>query len=280
MEKKTTPLISQGWVRALLFFIILIIANYAVYYFLFRGASDDGEEMFPVFPEITMIMGLIITASFITVVLVFIFCRLIDKIPIMESGLSFSAGGALSGFFLAASLVGTGSMILVFSGVLQWIDWKFDGKVLLTTILLMFFVALSEELAFRGYILRNLLQTFSRRPAIAIAAGAFVFMHAANPGMQVIPVINLLAGGILLGQCYAVKRNIWMPAGFHFAWNFLQGPVLGFRVSGLELASVLDQQLSGREWITGGEFGFEGSVIATMVLVAAIVIMEIRFGKL
>ncbi len=279
MENKTTPLIRQGWLRALLFFIILVVANFAVYYFLFSDIAGNGEEMFPIFPQISMILGLIVTASIVTVILVFVFCRLIDNIPLHELGLAFNAKAVLSGIFLAASLIGTGTTILVMTGVLQWENWNFDGNSFFTAMVLMLLVAFSEELAFRGYILGNLLQSFNRLQAIGLAAGAFALMHAANPGMQVVPVINLLLGGILLGQCYTFNRNIWMPAGFHFAWNFIQGPLLGFHVSGLGLASVLDQQSTGTEWMTGGEFGFEGSIIATIVLLVGVVILEIRHRK-
>ncbi len=274
MQQKTTPLIGQGWLRALLFFITLVLVNYALYYFLFSEVSD--EEMFPYVPGITMIMGLIVTAALVTVILVYIFCRVIDKIPIVQLGLAGDARGLLSGFFLAASLLGLGSMILVMSGILQWTDWNLDGQEFFTSIVFMVLIAFSEELSFRGYVLGNLLKSFSRPAAIALSACAFVIMHAANPEMHIIPVINLLLGGILLGQCYTVNRNIWMPAGFHFAWNFLQGPVLGFRVSGLELTSILDQQLTGRKWMTGGEFGLEGSVVATGLLLIGVVVLEIR----
>ena len=278
MSQKTTPLISQGWLRALLFFIALVLMNFALYFLLYRHAGD--ADMFPIIPGVTMIIGVIGMAAVLTIMLVFIFCRLIDKIRINEIGLQFVSRSALGGFFLAASLLGLGSMILAISKVLQWTDYNFNTGSFITSIVLMLLVAIGEELAFRGYILRNLMQSFSKPVAIIIGACSFAFMHGANPGMQPMPVINLLLGGVLLGQCYAIDRNIWMPIGFHFAWNFLQGPVLGFRVSGLELISILEQQLTGDQSITGGDFGFEGSFIATLVLLTGIIFMEIRSRKL
>jgi membrane protease YdiL (CAAX protease family) len=208
---------------------------------------------------------------------VFIFHKLIDRIPLKALGFDFHSRGAFSGFFLAAAMLGTGSMILLLTGHLQWVNYNNNWKELFNLFMLMMVIAISEELAFRGYILGNLLKSFSRKPAILLSAAGFVFMHIANPGMEVMPTINLMLGGILLGQCYAIDRNLWMPVLFHFGWNFMQGPILGFNVSGLQLDRMLEQELSDNVWMTGGEFGFEGSLVATVILIVAIGILELRF---
>ena len=279
MQEKTTPLVQQGWLRAVLFFIALVLANIALYYFLLQDRPRGYEERFPVFTALSLFEGMIIANSTVTLIIVFVFCKTVDRKPLAQLGLAWDTRGALAGFFLAGALIGTGSMILYATGNLQWINVTAYWTELFTMLMLMLLIAFSEELAFRGYILGNLLHSFSRWPAILLSAAGFVFMHAANPGMQVTAIINLFLGGILLGQCFMVNRNCWMPVAFHFAWNFLQGPVLGYKVSGIGLTSLLEQQLSGNEWVTGGPFGFEGSLVATLILIAAVFILEVRFTQ-
>lgn len=279
MKKKTTPLVQQGWLRALLFFIALVIANFALYHFLLQDQSRGYEERFSILPALSLFEGMIILGSITTVILVFVFCKVIDRKELVQLGLTSDTRGTLTGFFLAGALLGIASMILYAIGNLRWIDSNSNWKELFTMLVMMVLIAFSEELAFRGYILGNLLRSFSRWPAILFSAAGFVLMHAANPGMEVTAIINLLLGGIVLGQCFTINNNCWMPVAFHFAWNFFQGPVLGFRVSGIELTALLEQQLSGNEWMTGGEFGFEGSLVATMILISGVCILEWRFTQ-
>jgi membrane protease YdiL (CAAX protease family) len=279
LQKKRTPYIRQGWLRALLFFIFLVNALSVIYFFVFQQPADPDEELFPLLPAFTMTQGILIMAALLTMVIVFAFCKLIDRAPFSQLGLQRDARGALTGFFLAAALLGMGSMILFITDNLQWVNSNINWRELLVTLVLMSAIAFSEELAFRGYILGNLLKSFSRWPAILLSAAGFVVMHAANPGMHTMAIINLLLGGILLGQCFMINRNCWMPVFFHLGWNFLQGPVLGFKVSGLALSSVLEQQLSENKWMTGGDFGFEGSLIATGMLVTGVIVLEIHYMK-
>jgi hypothetical protein len=63
----------------------------------------------------------------------------------------------------------------------------------------------------------------------------------------------------------------------HLTWNLFQGPVLGFEVSGLQTPSMIGQQLSGPDLLTGGDVGLEGSILATIFLVVAIVVIHFQF---
>ena len=70
-----------------------------------------------------------------------------------------------------------------------------------------------------------------------------------------------LAGGMLLGTLYALTRSLWVTIGYHAAWNVVQGPLLGIPVSGYEMPAFLHATATGPDWLIGGEFGAEGSVI-------------------
>ncbi|HEX4850555.1 MAG TPA: CPBP family intramembrane glutamic endopeptidase, partial [Puia sp.] len=100
-----------------------------------------------------------------------------------------------------------------------------------------------------------------------------------NPGMNFIPLINIFLAGILLGMNYIFTRNLWFAFLLHFAWNFFEGPILGYKISGINLPTLLQMDLKGDLLLTGGEFGFEGSVINTGLTVIAILILYWVYEK-
>ncbi|HEY0160072.1 MAG TPA: CPBP family intramembrane glutamic endopeptidase [Thermoanaerobaculia bacterium] len=133
-----------------------------------------------------------------------------------------------------------------------------------------------EELLFRGYAFQKL---FAWRPRFAILFGAVLFaaLHLGNPSVTLLGIGNILLGGILLGLAYARYGRLWFPIGLHLAWNLMTGPVLGHEVSGYEGATTLLVEVgSGPWWLTGGDFGIEGSVWMTVAEVAGIVLLAPR----
>ena len=88
---------------------------------------------------------------------------------------------------------------------------------------------------------------------------------------------NVFLGGILLGLAYARFERLWFPIGLHTAWNVTIGPILGHEVSGYEsMRTVFVERGGGAPWITGGDFGLEGSVWLTAIAIVAIGLMNIR----
>jgi len=127
-------------------------------------------------------------------------------------------------------------------------------------------IAVSEELIFRGYVLKNLMKSFNKWIALLISAVLFSIVHSSNNGIPAIGFVNTFLGGLVLGVAYIITRSLWLPIFFHLSWNFIQGPILGFRVSGLTFESIMSIEIKGPAMITGGEYGFEGSVISTILL--------------
>jgi membrane protease YdiL (CAAX protease family) len=127
----------------------------------------------------------------------------------------------------------------------------------------MLLVSFAEELVFRGYVLNNLMQSVPKEAALFTSAILFAIFHSLNPNFNLIAFINIFIAGMLLGVNYIYTRNLWFAIFFHFTWNFFQGPILGFEVSGLSLPSLLDQNLRGSILLTGGEFGLEASWLTT-----------------
>lgn len=139
-------------------------------------------------------------------------------------------------------------------------------------------VVLLEELLFRGFVFQRMVDGIGRWPALVAMAALFALAHWGNPGMDgatlVWATIDTALGAILLGLAYLRTRRLALPIGIHFGWNWAQGSLLGFDVSGLDQAGWLLPELLGRpQWLTGGAFGPEASIFAVLVDAAAVVLM-------
>ena len=131
--------------------------------------------------------------------------------------------------------------------------------------------AIHEELLFRGYVFQKL-RKWRRGAAIVLTAAIFAALHGGNIGVSPIALSNVFLAGVLLALSYERYARLWFPIGIHLAWNILSGPVLGYPVSGFVPAeSVLRTATSGPLWLTGGNFGIEGSVWMGVAEVAGIV---------
>lgn len=132
---------------------------------------------------------------------------------------------------------------------------------------------LHEELLFRGYPFQKL-ATANRPFAVLFVAAIFAGLHAGNSAVTPLGLANIFLGGILLGLAYLRFARLWFPIGLHLSWNLMTGPILGHEVSGYESAhSVLTESGGGVWWLSGGEFGIEGSVWMTLVELAAIALL-------
>jgi membrane protease YdiL (CAAX protease family) len=127
-----------------------------------------------------------------------------------------------------------------------------------------------EELLFRGYPFQKLARA-SRAFAVVFVALLFAGLHANNASVTWLALLNISLGGILLGLAYLRYERLWFPIGLHLVWNLMTGPVLGHEVSGYEgFRTLLVESGHGPRWLTGGEFGIEGSVLMTAVELLAI----------
>jgi len=135
--------------------------------------------------------------------------------------------------------------------------------------------AASEEIVFRGYAFQRLLDSIGRLGAILVLSALFGAAHLNNPGQPTaISAANTALAGVLLAVAYLKTRGLWLPLGLHWAWNFFLGPVFGLPVSGFTLTFqpyLFNAEVSGPAWLTGANYGPEGSILLTGVCVVAIV---------
>jgi membrane protease YdiL (CAAX protease family) len=141
--------------------------------------------------------------------------------------------------------------------------------------------AIIEEILLRGIIFRITEERLGTYFAMAISAALFGAMHLANPHSSVIAGIGLaIQAGLLLAAAYIYSRNLWFPIAIHFAWNFTQSAIFGANVSGNTVSKTLiTSKITGPEWLTGGLFGPEGSIQATLFCSVATIVLLILSHK-
>jgi len=123
-----------------------------------------------------------------------------------------------------------------------------------------------EEIMSRGIIFRITEDGIGTWGAILFSAFIFGFLHIWNPNATVFSCISIaLTAGVILGMLYVITRNLWVPIGMHIGWNLTLGGIYGAPVSEGEPGGLLIARFSGPDWLTGGSFGPEASVITVLL---------------
>jgi membrane protease YdiL (CAAX protease family) len=219
--------------------------------------------------------------------LIWLVARFLDRRKVADYGFRFNRGwwpGFHFGVVLGAVLM-TG--IFLTEGLAGWISPRLpsaaEGGFSLAgsiTLSLVFYitVALMEEFTSRGYQLRNLSEGLVGRrigprtavvAALVITSALFGLFHVLNRGATVLSTTNIILAGAMLGLPYVLTGELGVSIGLHLSWNFFQGAVYGFPVSGsAPSASLVKIEQAGPEVWTGGKFGPEAGlldIVATIV---------------
>jgi uncharacterized protein len=127
-----------------------------------------------------------------------------------------------------------------------------------------------EEVVIRGVVFRILEQWMGSWIALGISAAIFGALHLLNPGATLLNAAAIsIEAGVLLAAAYMLTRRLWLCVGIHIAWNFTQGGIFSIAVSGGSSKGLLQARMVGPDWLTGGTFGAEASVVALAVCLAA-----------
>jgi membrane protease YdiL (CAAX protease family) len=185
----------------------------------------------------------------------------------------FSLGSALGAASLAiavgiASIVKATSFNVQTSGLAQLVS----GFLI---VLFFFLIAgAAEELMFRGFPFQALVHNLGGTPALGITAVIFGLAHLANPGASAFSTINTMVAGVWLGLAYLMTRSLWLATALHYSWNFAMVFIFGLPVSGFTMLTRLGW-LRGNEGspalVSGGNYGPEGGVAATVALLLSTV---------
>ena len=124
---------------------------------------------------------------------------------------------------------------------------------------------ITEEIVSRGILFRLTEDGLGTWIALLVSALFFGFAHITNPGATAWSSLAIsIEAGLLFGLLYHVTRSLWWCIGLHAGWNFVQGAVFGIPVSGIEVDGLLESRLQGPDWLDGGGFGAEASLLTVL----------------
>jgi membrane protease YdiL (CAAX protease family) len=263
------------------------------------GSSDRIMDLMSR-PEIVLILEVV--TLLITFASVWLIGRFIDRRKFTEFGFHLSARWWLDlgfGLLLGAVLM---AGVFLFERTAGWITVEgymvtnepggFFPLAILAPVILFLCVGISEELSSRGYQLKNMAEGMKGPhfgvvgailAATVFSSIVFGFLHAANPNVTWISLLNLMAAGVFLALGYILTGELALPIGLHITWNFFQGNVFGFPVSGLDpiAARFIAIRQGGPGWLTGGPFGPEGGLIGlgAMLIGSILIFLWVRITR-
>lgn len=289
MEQLSMKAKIKNWLIVLsaipVFLIILVLLQIAFGAMLALFTSHELLDIAALDRDYPMTWQLSAVTSQVLAVLavVLIYWVKIFKNPFNTIGFQQTAATGkelLQGLLTGIFLIGAIFLALLFTNQIEVTGFQFSAKFLFFHILLYLLVGINEELLFRGYLLGATMKLANKYVVLCIFALLFSLVHFLTNDFSLFPIVNIFLAGIILGQYYIQTKRLWYSISLHFTWNFFQGPVFGSNVSGNEnLQSIIQQNLLGKEWITGGSFGFEGSAIMTGLLILLIIYFEIYLRK-
>ena len=190
-----------------------------------------------------------------------------DVFIVRKHALGGFAKGALIGLGLISLCVG----LLYLGGFVDLQTNQISASLFIAYFFFFLVVAMFEELMFRTLPLFVFAERYPIVITILINGLLFAFVHAGNPDFTWLAMLNITLAGALFSLFTLLKKNISWAIGIHFGWNFAQGILMGYKVSGTNTPAVLSAKPIGQAFISGGSFGVEGSIIFTAVFLAMII---------
>lgn len=288
-KKNREPAIKSGWARA-----ILMILSYLVASIIIQGIAGviiavvtktNMMELQSVLQDPNN-LGIMFSMQFVGLLIAFgviyIYRKFIDRKTIFSLGFEVKnkTMDMIMGMVVGFGLMLIGFLALKFTNHLEVTDIQYSSKVVFGGFFFFILVAIAEEIIFRGYVLTNFMDSFKNKYlALFLSSLLFAIFHGLNPNLSLVGFINLVVAGLALGITYIHTKNLWFPIFLHLSWNYFQGPIFGFEVSGLNFNSVIHQEVAGSDLITGGNFGFEGSILITVLLLGMVVVTDRLLAK-
>ncbi len=277
------PRLRAGWRLLLHIMLLLFISGcLAIMAAMVLLASGSISVLLAELEPVHFLLGAFLETIAITAS-VFLARRFLDKRSIESLGLQLSTKT------LVDILTGIGitfvqmSFIYFAMHALGWITfegfaWEFDPINTVIGNVLIFFVvfvcvAWNEELLSRGYHLQTIASGLNLRWGVIISSALFGALHLGNPNANWISTAGIFLAGIFFAYGYLRTKQLWLPMGMHLGWNFFEGIVFGFPVSGLNMYPLARIQVHGPELWTGGAFGPEAGLIVVPALILGAILI-------
>jgi membrane protease YdiL (CAAX protease family) len=234
-------------------------------------------------PGLTLLNNQFMLATLSITFSVIIARKWVDRRSVVSLGLNLnqrSLKDIFVGFIIAGIMIG---LVFVVEWAMGWLvieanSWQINPPLVILKDLaywfVMFvFVGWHEELLSRGYHLSNLTDGINLPWAIILSSALFSLGHFNNPSSSIGSILGIFAAGITFAFSYIRSGNLWLPIGLHIGWNFFEGPVFGFPVSGIKTSFLISHNVQGPVWLTGGDFGPEAGLILLPALTLGVYII-------
>lgn len=211
--------------------------------------------------------------------------KLLDKKKVKDMGLiSINKGKKelFIGLLMGALSITIVCIILLLFGGVQFVNPISKPNIstsLIYGLISFIFVGFGEEIFGRAYIMSVLKQTKNKWAIIFISSILFSALHLFNNAIGILSLINLFLAGVLFAYMFMKSNNIWMPIGFHITWNYFQGYIWGFQVSGNKVNGIYQIQTITNNIINGGEFGPEGGLVVTSILLISLFFVRFYYSN-
>ena len=266
--------LRAGW--RLLFFAFVFIILLVPLQWSASSFVRETPSLSPIFKSLLFVIAFSSAVFFST----WMMMRLFDRQPFSSVGFKrFSAwSDSVRGIALGAGLAALTAMGEWATGSIHFESSNVDGWIAVNSLagITCIFVlsALNEEMLFRGYPFQRLIEGTSGWAALVLSSLLFGVMHWRNPHATIFSVSNTILAGVLISVGYLKTRALWLPLGFHFAWNWSLF-AMGLPVSGMEIGRIRWRAIpvDGLVWLSGGDYGPEGGAIATVALSAGVMIL-------
>lgn len=189
--------------------------------------------------------------------------------------------GGITGF-LMGSLFGMGLIaicagLLYLMGNVEFSAGSITPMILISQLIYFVLVGIFEEFMFRTLPLYAFAERYAVFIAILLNSLLFGAVHMLNPSFTWLAMLNISLAGALFSIFTLQKRNVSWAIGIHFTWNFAQGILLGYKVSGTDNPGILSAKPLGNAYLSGGAFGIEGSIICTLIMVITITYLLFKY---
>lgn len=228
----------------------------------------------------TLVLAIIAVAATVAVLVA---RRFLDRKSFVSLGFAQARSAwkdLLFGFGLSAVMSGLALGLMVVFGLVNNVELHWAGPatvmLLLTLLLPNVIVGYWEELVFRGYLLQNMAEGMGLNFAVVTSCFLYGLLHAGNPNATLLSSAIIVLFGYLRIYGYLSTGLLWLSIGMHIGWNFFQSAVFGFAASGhAENQTLFSHDPVAPDWLSGGDFGPEGSVLILPILLLALLAMRL-----
>jgi membrane protease YdiL (CAAX protease family) len=284
------PRLRAGW-RLAIQTLLLIVIGGCISVPLVIALLFFDPALLASYPNIRpeYLLLAVIAETVVVTLSVFLARRYLDKRSIESLGLTLNLQSLFDVLIgIAITLLQMGLIYLLMSQ-LGWITfegfaWEVDPIGIVIKDTLLFFltfilVGWTEELLSRGYHLQTIANGINLFWGVIVSSAVFSLLHLNNAGANWASVAGIFFAGVLFAYAYIRTRQLWLPIGMHIGWNFFEGVVFGFPVSGLDTYALTRITVQGPEIWTGGVFGPEAGLIVLPALVVGAILIFLYTRK-